>query len=122
MDSYSKPEKRVTRWSSPDFPKHGIVGMICLDKNDMIVLDRISCSIIMIGKEGNQISSYGFKCIPWGMTSYALLAKRMLLSLSSSLKWVLTGLSFEHAKIDGSCDWNLLTFNLPSDSIVPLKS
>jgi hypothetical protein len=70
MDSYSKPEKRVTRWSSPDFPKHGIVGMICLDKNDMIVLDRISCSIIMIGKEGNQISSYGFKCIPWGMTPY----------------------------------------------------
>ena len=70
MDSYSKPEKRVTRWSSPDFLKYGIVGMICLDKNDMLVLDRTSCSVIMIGKEGNQISSYGFKCIPWGMTRY----------------------------------------------------
>lgn len=70
MDIYSKPDKRLTRWSSPDFLKHGIVGMICLDKKDLLVLDRTSCSVIMIGKEGNQISSYGFKCIPWGMSRY----------------------------------------------------
>lgn len=65
-----KGHKKITRWSYPEFLKNGIVGMICLDKDYMIVLDRTSCSVILINIHGNPISSYGFKCLPWAMILY----------------------------------------------------
>lgn len=67
---YPKGNKNITRWSNPDFLKNGIVGMICLDKDYMIVLDRTSCSVLLVNKHGNPFASYGFKCLPWAMTLY----------------------------------------------------
>ncbi|XP_063435916.1 uncharacterized protein LOC134716835 [Mytilus trossulus] len=93
MDKYSKHEKRVTRWSDPDILKQGIVGIICLDKDDLLALDRTSCSVMLIDRLGEPIASYGFNCLPWAMTLYD--ENTVAISVSGENKIYLVAVEFK---------------------------